>query len=428
MRVLIADDEPAIRTVLRRVLMRHFPVDITEAENGLDALERLSQEPYSLVILDVNMPVMTGTEALRALRRHPQTATLPVIMMTGNTDESLVRQIMTLGVSDYVIKPVRPAFVVERVARLMDSILERHPKEEAPSAPHTRLQIGSRTRVLLVDGSTDFRQFFCDTLGQMCRVSDSPAGIDALKRCLTEAPDIVFIGSETGVLSSEDLADKLRHSPRSSQINIVRVLPPRATKRDRAVDLYDATIPRTFVASALKSSIEALTREPGTMHRVQTLIPQLKVLAMASVEQAAALSLGATVTPKDGVPTGTSRSVEATVPLDVRHDVVTLLLTVGANTKSGKAIASRLHETLPEEVTPEQLAAALGEFAITVADRLTSALQETGVQTTPGTVTVSTDAKKRLPASTDALTILAESTPAEFSVYVRVDSQRRVVG
>src|SRR5688572_18960307 len=122
MRVLIADDEPAIRTVLRRGLMRHFSVEIVEAENGLEALDRLSQDRFSFVILDVSMPVLTGTEPLRGLGRHPQTATLPVIILAANTDEAAVKQIMPLGVRDYVITPVRPGFVVEGVARLMDSL------------------------------------------------------------------------------------------------------------------------------------------------------------------------------------------------------------------------------------------------------------------------------------------------------------------
>jgi two-component system chemotaxis response regulator CheY len=428
MRVLIADDEPAIRTVLRRVLMRHFAVEIIEAENGLDALERLSKDHYSLVLLDVNMPIMTGTEALRALRRHPKTATLPVIMMTGNTDESLVRQIMTLGVSDYVIKPVRPAFVVERVARLMDSLLDSDPAELTPLPPSVQLQIGPRTRVLLVDGSADFRQFFCDTVGAMCRVSDSSGGIDALKRYLAEAPDIVFIGSETGVISPEDLAHKLRHSPRSSQINLVRILPPRATKRERTGDLYDGMVARTFVASALRASVEALTREPGSMHQLQTLVPQLKLLAMASVEQAAAVALGATVTPKDRALGSTKKSLEATVNLEVRHDVVTLTVTVGANLRSSTAIAARLRETLPEEVTSERRAEALGEFATTVAERLSAALEEAGVQTTPSLPVVSMDGKKRRSPSPEALLIVADSCPAEFSVYVRIDGHRRASG
>src|SRR5258706_820164 len=153
MRVLIADDEPAIRTVLRGVLMRHFSVEIVEAENGLEALDRLTQDRYSFVILDVSMPVMTGTETLRALRRHPQTASLPVIIMTANTDEATVKQIMTLGVSDYVIKAVRPGFVVERVARLMDTLGGGEMQEQVTPSIAAPMQINAKTRVMLVDGS-----------------------------------------------------------------------------------------------------------------------------------------------------------------------------------------------------------------------------------------------------------------------------------
>lgn len=425
MRVLIADDEPAIRTVLRRVLMRHFSVDIVEAENGLEALERLSQERYSFVILDVTMPVMTGTETLRALRRHPQTANLPVIMMTANTDETTVRTIMHLGVSDYVIKPVRPGFVVERVARLMDSLMGDVEQSDVVPVPSSPMQIGPRTRVLLVDGSADFRQFFVDTVGQRCRVSETAAGTDALKKCLADPPDIVFIGSETGVLAPEDLAQKLRQTPRSTQMRLVRIQPPRALRRERRADIYDAMIARTFVAAALLESVESLTKEPGSMHRLLMLAPQLKLLAMASIEQAAALTLGTTVTPKE-VAAVPGKGMEAAVPLDVRHDVVAMQVTVGATARSAKAIAARLHETLVEEISDEQALNALGEFAVTVTERLAAALQDSGVGTTPGTPTLVMEAKKRKP-SDNAVVITLESCPAEFSLYVRLEGQRRVL-
>jgi len=164
------------------------------------------------------------------------------------------------------------------------------------------------------------------------------------------------------------------------------------------------------------------------MHQLQTLIPQLKLLAMASVEQAAAVALGATVIPKERAVGSTKKSLEATVNLEVRHDVVNLTVTVGANLRSSTAIAARLREILPEEVTSERMAEALGEFATTVAEQLSAALEEAGVQTTPNLPVVSMDGKKRRPPSPEALLIVADSCPSEFSVYVRIDGYWRASG
>jgi CheY-like chemotaxis protein len=424
MRVLIADDEPAIRTVLRRVLMRHFPVEVVEAENGLQALERLSQDRYSFAVLDVTMPVMTGTEALRALRRHPQTANLPVIMMTANTDELTVRAIMHLGVSDYVIKPMRPRFVVERVARLMDSLMGGHAQAVAMPPTTLPIRIGPRTRALLVDGSADFRRFFAETVGQRCRVSDTASGTDALKQCLDDPPDIVFVGSETGVLSPDDLAQKLREAPRDGRVRLVRIQPPRMMRKRRG-DLYDATISRTFMATTLLESVDDLTKEQGSMHRMLALAPQLKVIAMASIEQAAALSLGTTITPRE-FSTALARDMEASVPVSVRHDVVSLEVSVGANVGSAKTIAARLHDTLAEEVTEDQALSALGEFAMTVTERLAEGLQDAGVGALPGEPSMSTDARKKKKAD-DAIVVTLESCPAAFSLYLRLEARRRLV-
>jgi len=118
MRILIADDAPATLAVMRRILMRHFPCEVSEVDNGLDALERLTGSPHSQVLLDVKMPLLNGVETLRAIRAHQRTSALPVIVMTGSTEEDVVREMVSLGVSDYVIKPVRPAIIVERVARI----------------------------------------------------------------------------------------------------------------------------------------------------------------------------------------------------------------------------------------------------------------------------------------------------------------------
>jgi CheY-like chemotaxis protein len=286
------------------------------------------------------------------------------------------------------------------------------------------MEIGPRTRALLVDGSADFRRFFVETIGQRCRVTETASGTDALKKCLDDPPDIVFVGSETGVLSPEDLAQKLRQAPRSAQARLVRIQPPRMMRQRRG-DLYDAMIARTFMSTALLESVEGLTKEQDSMHRLLTLAPQLKVVAMASIEQAAALTLGATVTPKE-FSTTTAKGMEAAVPLDIRHDVVALHVILGANAKSAKAIGARLHETLVEEMGDDQALNALGEFAVTVAERLAAGLQDAGVSTSLGTPFMSAEPKKRKKGD-DAIVITLESCPAEFSLYLRLEGQRRIV-
>ncbi len=96
MRILIADDEPGTRTVVRRILMRHFSCEVGEVDNGMDALERLGAAPHALLLLDVKMPALNGIETLRAIRGHASTSALPVVMMWTRTGSRSARVVPRL--------------------------------------------------------------------------------------------------------------------------------------------------------------------------------------------------------------------------------------------------------------------------------------------------------------------------------------------
>ncbi|KPK37912.1 MAG: hypothetical protein AMJ69_09920 [Gammaproteobacteria bacterium SG8_47] len=113
-RVLIVDDVPVNRDLLG-TLLRRQGLDVAEAENGQQALARLPQENWGLVILDIMMPVMDGYEALRRIREQYSLAELPVIMATSlDAREDIVRA-FELGANDYITKPLDIPVVVARV-------------------------------------------------------------------------------------------------------------------------------------------------------------------------------------------------------------------------------------------------------------------------------------------------------------------------
>ena len=120
MRVLLVDDDATVRTVMQRILSRQFSFDIDLCKDGPEALERLSREDYSLVLLDVTMPMMDGMDVLQSIRLNPETHHVPVIMITGLSDQRLVKQALREGISDFILKPVRPAELCERVARVLE--------------------------------------------------------------------------------------------------------------------------------------------------------------------------------------------------------------------------------------------------------------------------------------------------------------------
>jgi CheY-like chemotaxis protein len=101
-RVLVVDDEDLVRLVLQRTL-RLSGFDVFEASDGLEALARLPAVAPDLVLTDLNMPRCNGEQLCLEIKRHPATAAIPVVIMTGGPlDEARMRQI---GCAAVIYKP-----------------------------------------------------------------------------------------------------------------------------------------------------------------------------------------------------------------------------------------------------------------------------------------------------------------------------------
>jgi two-component system, OmpR family, phosphate regulon response regulator PhoB len=121
--VLIVEDEAPLVTMLRYNLEREgFAVD--EAADGEEALLRIAERRPDAVLLDWMLPLVSGLEVCRQLRRAPGTRALPVIMLTARGEEGDRIRGLDSGADDYVVKPFSPS---ELVARLRAVIRRAHP-------------------------------------------------------------------------------------------------------------------------------------------------------------------------------------------------------------------------------------------------------------------------------------------------------------
>lgn len=111
--VLVVDDDRLNRTALAELLQEDHRILL--ARDGESALNQLRTTPVDLVLLDVSMPGMDGFEVLARLRADEQTASIPVIFITGKTEEAEEERGLLMGASDYVNKPIRGAVVRARV-------------------------------------------------------------------------------------------------------------------------------------------------------------------------------------------------------------------------------------------------------------------------------------------------------------------------
>jgi CheY-like chemotaxis protein len=113
-RVLIAEDEPITRMLVKLLLEREN-FEVLEAANGKQALDIATRERPDLMIVDLNMPEMDGYEAIGQLRRNVTMATLPIMVLTSEEGPGVERRVLELGADDYMLKPFDPAVLLSRV-------------------------------------------------------------------------------------------------------------------------------------------------------------------------------------------------------------------------------------------------------------------------------------------------------------------------
>ncbi|WP_263409917.1 response regulator [Terriglobus tenax] len=108
--VLIVDDSPAMRKVIRRVLMlSNFETqECFEANDGLEALDILRIEPIDIVLTDINMPRMNGEELLEKMSQDDTLSLMPVMVISTDRSEERMRRMDALGAKGYVTKPFAP--------------------------------------------------------------------------------------------------------------------------------------------------------------------------------------------------------------------------------------------------------------------------------------------------------------------------------
>lgn len=117
-KVLIAEDSSVIQNLTKKILQfQNF--DIQSVKNGKELLESVEKETYDVILLDINMPIMNGIEAVTELRKHADAKkkAIPVIAITGNAANHSVDYLKSVGFSEYLQKPLNFDHLVELVKK-----------------------------------------------------------------------------------------------------------------------------------------------------------------------------------------------------------------------------------------------------------------------------------------------------------------------
>lgn len=115
-RILIVDDNPALRALLKRLLAGALGHEAVEAENGLAAVEAFDRVRPDLVLMDLWMPGMDGLEAFKRIRANPQNVDTPIIFVSADTEKSRWVEAFAAGANDFVAKPYDKNELAARIA------------------------------------------------------------------------------------------------------------------------------------------------------------------------------------------------------------------------------------------------------------------------------------------------------------------------
>jgi two-component system chemotaxis response regulator CheY len=117
-KVMFVEDSPTMRRIIFNTLKRIGFTDIIEAEDGVDALEKLKAAEVDLILTDWNMPEMNGQELVEHLRKDAKYKDIPILMITTRGMQDDVMTAIQSGVNGYVVKPFTPEILQKKLVEL----------------------------------------------------------------------------------------------------------------------------------------------------------------------------------------------------------------------------------------------------------------------------------------------------------------------
>ena len=119
-KVLVVEDSPTMRQLIVFALKRIRGFQISEANDGVDGLKKLSAEKFDLIVTDINMPIMDGLKLVSMVRNDPNYKETPIIIITteGATEDR--ERALALGANEYITKPIQTMQILETVKKLMN--------------------------------------------------------------------------------------------------------------------------------------------------------------------------------------------------------------------------------------------------------------------------------------------------------------------
>jgi len=241
MKILIADDDGAVRQSIRRALARDVNADFAEAANGLEVLDALTRSRFDLVLLDIEMGSLEGTEILEAIRNNTDTASLPVVMISGAASVDRVTKIRQLGVSEFLAKPLSLGLIKERLVPLVTQLAAPEAGGRRRLTGHAPVEFRVCREVVLAGGTAADWEPLARRLSPACHVVHFLNQSDALRDVQRRRPALLFVWSGMGGLLPAGLFARVVRREAEPHPPIILWGPSTALSTEER-DLFDTTV------------------------------------------------------------------------------------------------------------------------------------------------------------------------------------------
>jgi CheY-like chemotaxis protein len=378
--VLLADSDPAARHVLRRVLLREFKSTVVEADNGLAALEGLDSGLIDALVLDLKIPTLGGLDVLRDIRQSARHRSLPVVVVTEQKEEESVREALSLGVADYVLKDQHQAVIVERLRRVFSSGGRMRPLRPAASAARRTGVLATTFSILVVDEDADFRHFCSEIFRLKYEVTTTASAAHAMGLSLVQPPNAVLVGSSVGTMSQTAFVRRMRQIESLSETRLIGVVSKAHLQEATRSEIFDQVVVRSFVPETFLQQFEHVVRPPGILAKVVAAVPGFRAQTISSVEQVFGMMMGTEVTVLDEAPAVASEGLNVTVPISLADQNADLLVGATVTSETGLELAACMLQSPTADLPSDAASSALAEILNMVGGRVQHSLTNSGLR------------------------------------------------
>lgn len=210
LKVLVVEDDALVRLFLKKLIKKKFNYTVLEAGNGIEGLSLIHEHSPDLILLDISMPMMDGLEMLNTLRNDPDNRGIPVAVLTAFSDKELVSQLLGLGISDFILKPLDLEKTFERLQKIINENRILQKKDHNNVKPPKSSNSDERRKLLIIDRDEKTKSLFQSLFSNSFDVIEGTTGADCLKYALEYKPKYVFLSENLEIISEKLLAERLR--------------------------------------------------------------------------------------------------------------------------------------------------------------------------------------------------------------------------